>query len=237
MRVVHVRAIALAIGILGVGSTGAFAQDADRVIPGGGIHVAGWAGAIDASSTGQGRTINDAKFAQEGNQLHVTTGPAVTYWNLNNKAAGEYTVKATFTEPQFMNLSGHPHPYGLFIGGNDLGTANQSLLYCAAYGNGTFIVRGFAPGTPRGTFQMNGRAGVPNPSVHKAAATGQPVTQEIMWTVKGGKAECSINGTVVGSYTTAEVVGPGKLKSLDGVYGLRFSHNVEATVAGLTATK
>jgi hypothetical protein len=58
-----------------------------------------------------------------------------------------------------------------------------------------------------------------------------------MWTVKGGKAECSINGAVVGSYTTAEVVGPGKLKSLDGVYGLRFSHNVEATVAGLGVAK
>jgi hypothetical protein len=29
------------------------------------------------------------------------------------------------------------------------------------------------------------------------AAVGQPVTQEIARTVKGGRAECSVNGTVV----------------------------------------
>jgi hypothetical protein len=160
----------------------------------------------------------------------------VTYWNLANKAAGEYTVKATFTEPKYMELNSHPHSYGIFIGGNDLGTADQSLLYCAAYGDGRVIIRGFAPGTGRGTFQMNGR-GAPAPSVHKAAGPGQPVTQDIMWTVKGGKAECSINGAVVGSYTTADVVGPGKLKSLDGVYGFRFTHNVEATIAGFGMSK
>jgi hypothetical protein len=35
----------------------------------------------------------------------VTTGPAVAYWNPANKAAGDYTVKATFTEPKYMNLN------------------------------------------------------------------------------------------------------------------------------------
>jgi hypothetical protein len=60
-------------------------------------------------------------------------------------ASGNYTVKATFTEKEYMNLNDHAHPYGLVIGGNDLGTPNATLLYCSAYGNGTFIVRGFAP--------------------------------------------------------------------------------------------
>ena len=32
------------------------------------------------------------------------------------------------------------------IAGNDLGSADASMLYCSAYGTGTFIVRGFAPG-------------------------------------------------------------------------------------------
>jgi hypothetical protein len=61
-------------------------------------------------------------------------------------------VKATFTESKFMNLNTHPHPYGIFIAGNDMGTARASYLYCAAYGNGTFIVRGsrqaFKPWSP-----------------------------------------------------------------------------------------
>jgi hypothetical protein len=82
--------------------------DPDRVIPGGGIHVQGWAGTIDASSVQQGRTLNDARFAQEGSALHVTTGPAATYWNPANTASGDYTVKATFREPRFMELNSHP---------------------------------------------------------------------------------------------------------------------------------
>ena len=136
---------------LGIALPAALAQgDSDRVIPGGGIFVQGWTGKIDAGSATQGRTLNDAKFVQEGSNLHVTTGPATTFWNPANKASGDYTVKATFTEPKYMALNSHPHTYGIVIGGNDLGTDQQSLLYCAAYGSGTFIVRGFGPAAPRG---------------------------------------------------------------------------------------
>ncbi len=47
-----------------------------------------------------------------------------------DKASGDYTVKATFTEPKYMNLNTHPHPYGVFIAGNDEGTPrpDRSLL-------------------------------------------------------------------------------------------------------------
>ena len=54
---------------------------------------------------------------------------------------------------------------------------------------------------------------------------------------KGGKVECSINNKVVASYDKADLVAPGKLKSTDGVYGLRFAHNTEAIVTGLQVIK
>ena len=142
-------------------------------------------------------------------------------------------MKATFTEAKYMNLNDHPHPYGIVIAGNDMGTPQESYLYCAAYGNGSFIVRGFGPEP----FQVNGRRGEPNDAVHKAAGPGQPVTQDIAVSVKGDKVECAINGAVVGSYDKSTIVTAGKLKSTDGVYGIRFAHNTEATVAGLTVTK
>jgi hypothetical protein len=207
-------------------------QDQNRSVAGGGITVPGWSGKIDASGEKQGQTIKDAKLAPEGKDLHVMTGPAVTYWNPANKATGDYTVKATFTEQKYMGLNDHPHPYGIVIGGNDLGTANESYLYCAAYGNGRFIVRGFGPAS----FMMNGR-GEANDAVHKAAGKDQPVTQEIAVSVKGDKIECAINGATVASYDKAALVTAGKLTSPDGVYGIRFAHNTEATVSGLTVTK
>jgi hypothetical protein len=208
-------------------------MDSSRAVAGGGISVRGWTGRIDAREARAGAKLANAKLSKNGKVLHVTTGPAVNYWNPANTARGNYTVKATFTEPKYMSLMSHPHPYGLFIGGNDMGTDQQSLLYCAAYGNGNFIVRGFGPEP----FQMNGRMGESNAAVHKAAGPGQPVTQEIALSVKGDKVECAINGTVVASYNKSDVVGPGKLKSTDGVYGIRFAHNTEGTVSGLTVTK
>ena len=131
-----------------------------------------------------------------------------------------------------MNLNTHPHPYGIVIAGNDMGTPQQTDLYCAAYGSGNFIVRGFGPAA----FQMNGRREA-NAAVHKADAPGQPVTQQIAMSVKGDKVECAINGTVVASYDKAQVVGPGKLKSTDGVYGIRFAHNTEGIVTDLKMTR
>ena len=56
-------------------------------------------------------------------------------------------------------------------------------------------------------------------------------------TVKGDSVECAINGTVVGTYPKAELVAAGKLKSTDGVYGIRFAHNTEAIVTGFAMTK
>jgi hypothetical protein len=211
----------------------AYAQeDANRLVAGGGISVPGWVGKIDAAAERAGESVNDAKLAPAGNALSVTTGPAITYWNPANTATGNYTVKATFTEPKFMNLNNHPHPYGIVNAGNDMGTAQQSYLYCAAYGNGSFIVRGFGPQP----FQMNGM-GAAHPAVHKAAGVGQPVTQEIALSVRGNRVECAINGTVVAGYDKAQLVAAGKLKSTDGIYGVRFAHNTEATVTGLAVTR
>lgn len=217
-----------------VQARGAYAQgEANRRIAGGGISVPGWMGKIDDNEARSGQMVNDAKLAPEaGGALHVITGPAVTYWNPANKATGDYTVTATFNEPKYMNLNDHPHPYGIVIAGNDLGTAQQNYLYCAAYGNGNFIVRGMGPQP----FQMNG-IGAANPAVHKAAGVGRPVTQQIALSVKGNRVECAINGTVVAGYDKAQLVTAGKLKSTDGVYGIRFAHNTEAIVTGLAVTK
>jgi hypothetical protein len=233
MRVIHSSMFAITLLVLlpTLGNAQA-PTEASRNVAGGGISVPGWVGKIDANAEKAGQTVNDAKLSKEGNALHVVTGPAISYWNPANKATGNYTVSATFNEPKYMNLNSHPHPYGIFIGGNDLGTADQSYVYCAAYGNGNFIVRGFGPEP----FQMNGR-GEANAAVHKAAAKDEPVSQEIAISVKGDKVECAINGAVVASYDKSALVTAGKLKSTDGVYGIRFAHNTDATVTGLTMKK
>jgi hypothetical protein len=212
-------------------AAGAMETEGTREIAAGGIAAAGWSGRIDPKETAGGQKLENARLEQKGDTLLVTTGPAVVYWNPANTASGSYTVRATFTEPQYMNVNDHPHPYGLFIGGNDMGTDQQSYLYCSAYGNGKFIVRGFGPES----FQMNAR-GEENAAVNKAAGQNQPVTQQIAVSVKGDKVDCAINGKTVASYDKSALVTAGKLKSTDGVYGIRFAHNTDGVVTGLTKT-
>jgi hypothetical protein len=237
MRVVNGCAIAVALTLCT--SSLAFAQapaqaDAAMAVKDGGVFAKGWTGKIDAQEEKAGQVLNNARIEEKSGAFNVRTGPATTYWNPANTAAGSYTVSATFSEPKYMNLMDHPHPYGIMIAGNGLGSADQSFLYCAAYGNGTFIVRGMgpAPFTAQAT-----RKPEPNAAINKAASKNEPVKQDIAVTVTPDKIECAINGTVVGSYNKADLVAAGKLKSTDGVYGLRFAHNTEATVTNFKMTK
>ncbi len=148
----------------------AFAQRRARcAVKDGGIFAKGWMGKIDAQEEKAGQVLNNARLDEKGGTLHGRAPvPAVTYWNPANKAAGNYTVSATFNEANYMGLMDHPHPYGIVIGGNDLGTETQSYIYCSAYGNGTFIVRGMGPAP----FAVSARKPEPNAAIAKAAGKG-----------------------------------------------------------------
>lgn len=228
------KGVVMVAGLVALSASMAVAQDESRVVAQGGIKVAGWQGSVDPKEAAAGARLESAKLEKIGSDLRVTTGPAIAYWNAADKATGNYTVKATFTEEKYMNINSHPHPYGIFIAGNDMGTDKETYLYCMAYGNGTFIVRGFRDRAP---FQVNGRRGEPHAAINKASGVGASVTQEIAVSVKGDKIECAINGQVVGSYDRSAVVGEGKLTGTNGLFGIRFGHNTDAVVKGLTMTK
>jgi hypothetical protein len=229
-RSVRVAAVALAAS---AAPLFAQANEVTRAVAGGGISVAGWAGAVDAQEAKAGMTLANQKLAPEGAGLRVTTGPATTYWNTKAPVAGDYTVKATFTEPKYQNLNDHPHPYGIVVAAAGMDGAEGQALYCAAYGTGTFIMRGFAPAP----FRVGAPRPTAHPAIGKAAGPGQPVKQEIAVSVKGDKVSCSINGAEVGSWPKSEVVGAGKLKTTDGFAGIRVGHNAEVVVTGFGASK
>ncbi|HYT67984.1 MAG TPA: hypothetical protein VEL51_16270 [Vicinamibacterales bacterium] len=209
-------------------------MDAARKVPGGGIFAPGWKGKIDAEEVTAGGNVNDSKFEMKGSDITIASGPASIFWNPANTQSGDYTVSATFTEPQYMSSNSHPHPYGVFIGGNKLDTDQATLLYCAAYGNGTYIVRGFGPAS---FAPNNNRRPTANDAVHKAGDKGQPVTQEIKMSVKGSRVSCSINGTEVASFDKGDLTGAGKLESVEGIAGIRAAHNVDVKVTNFKVEK
>ena len=231
MRTSQIIGIGLVVAGLVPGALGAQeAQDADRKVAGGGVTVPGWKGKEDAGNK-QGLTVKDSKLAPEGKGMRLVTGPAGLYWSDKNVAKGDYSVKATFTEPK-QSFS-HPHPYGVFIGGESLDGGAGNALYCVAYRNGNYIIRGFNAGK---RFDIVPKP-VPNDAVKKAAGPEAEVVQEVGWNVKGDSVECVINGTSVWKGTKADVTGPGKLTSTDGIAGIRVSHNSDAIVTNFAISK
>ena len=204
------------------------AQDADRKVDGGGITAPGWKGKVDARAAKAGKTINDSKFGMSGGKLQLQIGPAATYWNESLKASGNYEIKASFTENKHEPK--HPHSYGLFIGGSALDTDDQAYAYCIVYADGKYAAKFFHGATV---------VTLANPTENAAIkkAVDGVATNEVGWRVRGGKASCVINGTEVQSFDAAQLVGADKLKSLDGLYGIRVTHNVDITVTPIALSK
>lgn len=221
MRLAHASAAAVTLALLIPTLAAQTPQDKDVKVAGGGITAPGWKGAVDAKSASQGMKITDSKFAAEGGGFRITTGPAALYWNDKNVAKGDYTVKATFSEAKQVN--DHPHPMGVFIGGSALDTDKPNALYCVAYRDGSFLVRQFKDGAVTNVARKT-----PSEAVNKAAAPDAAVTQEVAWTVKGGRAECLINGKPVHAVDAAPA---------DGIYGIRATHNSDVTVTGFGMSK
>ena len=202
------------------------AQDADRSVADGGIKVDGWHGRIDRRPMGQGKTIDDSRFTAVSGGFRLSVGPAGNFWNDAYVASGDYEVKATFKEHQMA--SSHPHSYGIFIGGADLESDTETLLYCIVYGTGEYSVKTFHGSNVTKLVDRESHS-----ALNKADANGES-TNEIGWRVHGGEASCVVNGTVVKTFSSDEVVGTDKISSMDGTYGIRVSHNLELTVSGLT---
>ena len=201
------------------------AQDADRSVANGGITVPGWTGRVDRAPTRQGKKITDSRFTAEGANLRLSVGPAASYWNPANTASGNYEVMATFKEHKMA--AQHPHSYGIFIGGNDLTSENETLMYCIVYGNGTYSIKTFHGA--KVTTLVDREA---NAALHKADANGES-TNLVGWRVRGDEASCVVNGTVVKTLKATDYIAADRLTSTNGVYGIRVSHNLELTVSGL----
>ena len=82
-----------------------------------------------------------------------------------------------------------------------------------------------APPAEGSARSRNAAAKQAHAAVNKPAADGF-ATNEVAWRVSGSRAECVVNGTVVAGFAKSDLVGT------DGIYGLRFSHNMNATVSG-----
>lgn len=176
----------------------------------------GWKMRIDRSQNAQDPDDRpDLTFTTKGKGLHVKGGPAGTFWNARNNAAGNFTLRATFNLNQ---PSSHTNYYGLVFGGAQLEGATQSYTYFVVAQDGSFLVR-----------QRNGEATkdvqrASHQAVRRPDGSGRSSnTLEVR--VAGDTVSYVVNGTVVHS-------GPKSGLTTDGIVGFRVNHQLDVAVDG-----
>jgi hypothetical protein len=161
------------------------------------------------------------KFIAIPKGVHVTGGPAGTFWNPAQSAAGDFTVKATMT---LVKPSNHVNYYGLVFGGADLEGANQTYTYFVIAQDGTYLVRHRSGGAV---------TDVQNRMIHDAVkkpGSGGSSTNALEVRVAGSTISYVINGTVV--HTT-----PKGVTKTDGLVGFRVNHVLDVQVEGFELQK
>ena len=181
---------------------------------GGGVTMGGWQGRTDSARA----DINDLNFRAMGPGFHVTTGPHAIFWNPSNTGSGSYTLSATFTQTM---PSSHPNSFGLFFGGQDLSGDGQRYTYFLIREDGQFLIKKRMGGNTENL--TSGWA------AHSAvnALEGGRMTNAISVEVGASNVRFLSNGTEVASLPKAGL-------DVDGVAGVRFSHQLDVHVGDFT---
>jgi len=196
----------------GPGGPGGFGGPPPRPIAGNGVEVPGWWARLDNPK----EPITGLRFTAMAGGLHATTGPNIIFWDPQQTAKGQYTVKATFT---VAKPPSHPVAYGLFIGGANLSEDGQKYTYFVIREDGQFLVKkrsGAATSNVGGDWAAN-------PAVTARVAGVQK--NELSIAVGGGRVSFMANGKEVVSHPASAI-------DTDGIVGLRIGHVMDVQIDG-----
>jgi len=176
----------------------------------------GWKMRVDRSQSAQDPDDRpDLTFTAKGKGFHVKGGPAGTFWNARNNAAGNYTLKATFNlnEP-----SSHTNYYGLVFGGAQLEGANQAYTYFVVAQDGSYLIRQRTGDATKDVARSKHEA------VRRPDQSGRS-SNALEVRVTGDTVSYLVNGTVVHSTPKAGT-------ATDGIVGFRVNHQLDVAVEG-----
>ncbi len=168
--------------------------------------------------------VPNVTIANVGSGFQINTGPAVTAWNSNNTASGNYTLSGRFT---LLEPSGHVNYYGLVYGAGGMEGAGQNYLYFLVAQNGSYIVKHRAGNET--THDIQGRT--PHSSVRMPDANGRSVN-DLEVRVGADATDFVVNGVVV--FTAPKT---GMAARTDGIWGVRVNHVIRGVlIEGLGVT-
>jgi hypothetical protein len=184
----------------------------------------GWMVRIDRStSASDPDDTPKLRFVTMGKGMHVTGGPAGTFWHPTNTATGNYTARATFV---LQKPSGHTNYYGLVFGGEDIGGPKQNYIYFMVAQDGTYYIKHRA-----GEETHDVTKPTPHAAVQKPNEKGQS-TNTLEVRVGAKDISYVVNGQTV--HTTPK---SGMTAKTDGTVGIRVNHQLDVHVEGFQVQK
>lgn len=192
-------------------------MDMDNKVKGGPL-PAGWSGRMDDASA----KITDAKFVTMGKGYHVTTGPAAIYWTAKDKVSGPFIATATLSQTKAPD---HPEAYGIFAGGKNLESPNQTYFYFLIRGDGKFMV------SHRAGAEVHKIVGwTDNAAIKKADAKGAATNTLTADASKADSVRLKVNGVQVAALSAKDVASNGQ------IVGLRVNHHLDVHIGEFTVT-
>jgi hypothetical protein len=160
----------------------------------------------------------EVQFMDMAPGWHVTTGPSTILYRPTNTARGSYRVEA---EIHLFDPGERREGYGIFVGGRDLQGEAQAYTYLLIRRDGRFIVK-----TRRGADAPTEIAWTEHAAVRPWTGDGATVQNTLAIDVGAEQVRFLVNDQEVAAL-------PRGTLPLDGVYGLRVNHAVNAHVTRL----
>lgn len=224
----------------GGGGMAGMNMDPTNKIKGSGTLPAGWEMRFDPTYARGGQPAPPAPAATEidfvtmGSGFHLKSGPAAIYYRTADKATGEYTITASFSQAKTMSHEA----YGIFIGGQDLQAATEKYIYFEVRPSdgGAYLQERLGDARPvsaRGQdpnyTSVFGKWMVGAPGVVKDGADGS-AKNTLSVKVTKDAVQFMANGTLVKELKKSELNG----LSTDGQFGIRMNHNLDIHIAELS---
>jgi hypothetical protein len=178
----------------------------------------GWMMRFDRSNAGQ--DMVDFQVMEPG--WHVKTGRAgaAIFWQSGTEASGAYTLA---TQMHLFEPATHAEAFGLFVGGSDLGGADQQYLYFLVRQTGEYLIKRRVGGETENVVGWTAHEAVPT----MEAGAPDPTEYNLAVAVGSESVAFMVNGETVHSLPASEV-------ETDGQAGIRINHMLNIHVQTVT---
>lgn len=184
----------------------------------------GWEWRFDKAdaevSVGSDAEASDIFFVNMTPGWHITTGPAGIYYNPVNKAEGDYTLDSKIY--LFDTKGRNREAFGLFIGGKNLDSDEQTYIYFLIRNTGEFLIKKRMGAE---TETINGWAKATSMNMY-TEETESSAENDFQVKIADGNIHFTLNGEELATIEKGDI-------NTDGLYGFRVNHSINLHISSL----